>query len=160
MRQGAKMTALTPQPFETSEKNTKSAAEQSPICLALKIVVSLRSRLRLFFATPQTAREQALFFAIEKSSGFAYTGDDFRSQPRKRDESGASFQKRQERPQQPPTATTHPICFPHFFPSEWRAAAWRLDGSASTITLPAACAQKNIAHNSAPETQNGGREGC
>ena len=70
-RQGAKMTALTPQPFETSEKNTKSAREQSPILLALKIVVSLRSRLILFFVTPQTAREQALFFSSEKYSGFA-----------------------------------------------------------------------------------------
>jgi len=66
MRQGAKMTALTPQPFETSEKNTKSAREQSPILLALKIVVSLRSRLILFFVTPQTAREQALFLFDRK----------------------------------------------------------------------------------------------
>ena len=71
MCQGAKMTALIPQPFETSEKNTKSAAEQSPIFLALKIMVWLRSRLRLFVPTPQMAREQALFFSIEKSSGFA-----------------------------------------------------------------------------------------
>ena len=71
MRQGAKMTALTPQPFETSEKTIKSAAEQTPIFWALKIVVSLRSRFILIFLTPQTAREQPLFFSIEKSSGFA-----------------------------------------------------------------------------------------
>ena len=71
MRQGAKMTALTPQPFETSENTTKSAAEQTPIFWALKIVVSLRSRFILIFFTPQTAREQPLFFSIEKSSGFA-----------------------------------------------------------------------------------------
>ena len=74
MRQGAKMTALTPQPFETSENTTKSAAEQTPIFWALKIVVSLRSRFRLISVTPQTDREQALFFPTLKSSGFTCTG--------------------------------------------------------------------------------------
>ena len=52
MRQGAKMTALTPQPFATSEKTTKSAAEQSPIFVGPKNSGLAPQPFKTFFFNP------------------------------------------------------------------------------------------------------------